>query len=180
PTRRMRTSDAGAARPIPCAVIGLGNPLMGDDGLGLAMLERLLDGWEVPDEVQLVDGGTWGMRLLPLIEDAERLLLLDAINLGLEPGTAIVLGREEIPRYLSVKLSPHQVDLRDTLAAAELRDTLPPEIVAIGLQPERVEMSVALSPVLERRLDDLMATVVRQLEAWGWACRRREAVACTR
>lgn len=169
-----------AERPIPCAVIGLGNPLMGDDGLGLAMLGRLLDGWEVPDEVQLVDGGTWGMRLLPLIEDTERLLLMDAINLGLEPGTPIALGREEIPRYLSVKLSPHQVDLRDTLAVAELRETLPPEIVAIGLQPERMEMSVSLSPVLEHRLDDLMATVVRQLAAWGYACRRREAVACTR
>ena len=77
-----------------------------------------------------------------------------------------------------MKMSPHQVDLRDVLAVAELRGTLPCETIAIGLQPDRVEMSVGLSPTLEHRLDGLMATVVRQLEAWGCACQPRPEAIC--
>ncbi len=138
---------------------------MGDDGVGLEALERLRRDYELPGEVELVDGGTWGMSLLPVIEDSDRLLFIDAINTGAPAGTGIVLRRLEIPRYLSMKISPHQVDLRDVLAVAELRGTLPDETIAIGLQPDRVEMGVGLSPTLERRLDGLVATVVCQLEA---------------
>jgi hydrogenase maturation protease len=153
--------------PRRITVIGLGTPLLGDDGRGLVALERLRAEYDLPAEVELMDGGTWGMSLLPTIEDADRLLFIDAINTGAAAGTEIVLTRDEIPRYLSTKVSPHQVDLRDVLALAEFRGTLPQDTIAIGLQPDRVEMYVGLSPALERRLDGLMATVVRQLAAWG-------------
>ncbi len=148
-------------------VIGLGNPLMGDDGLGIAAVERLRDEWEVDRRVELVDGGTWGLNLLPLIEDAGSLLLLDAIDSAMPPGTEIVLGREEIPRYLGHKLSPHQIDLREVLAIAELRGTLPERTVAIGLQPERVEMRTSLSPPLEKALDRFVTLAADQLRSWG-------------
>jgi hydrogenase maturation protease len=151
---------------------------MGDDGVGLEALERLRRDFEMPLEVELVDGGTWGMSLLPTIEDSDRLLFIDAINTGASPGTEITLRRDEIPRYLSMKVSPHQVDLRDVLAVAELRGTLPVETVAIGVQPERVEMVVGLSPTVEHRLDGLVATVVRQLDAWGCACQARPEAIC--
>ncbi|HUO52795.1 MAG TPA: HyaD/HybD family hydrogenase maturation endopeptidase [Gemmatimonadaceae bacterium] len=161
-----------------CTVIGLGSPLMGDDGVGLVALERLRREFDLPPQVELIDGGTWGMSLLPVIEDAERLLFLDAINTGAAPGTVITLRRDEIPRYLAMKVSPHQVDLADVLAVAELRGTLPKETIAVGLQPERVEMSVGLSPTLEHGLDGLLATAVRQLEAWGASCRPRPEAIC--
>lgn len=151
-------------------VIGLGNPLMGDDGLGLAALERLRAAWSLPLEVTLVDGGTWGMSLLPEIEDADRLVLLDAIDVGAEPGTLLVLERDQIPRYLSTKLSPHEVDLRDVLALAELRGTLSPDTVAIGLQPAVVELSSEISDAVRARLDDCVSAVVRRLEQWGMPC----------
>jgi hydrogenase maturation protease len=156
-------------------VIGLGNPLMADDGLGLVALERLRQGWRVPQSVGLVDGGTWGMNLLPLIEDAERVLFLDAIDAGHPPGSLVVLERKELPRFFALKLSPHQVDLREVLALAELRGTLPSDLVAMGLQPGRLEMSSGLSSEVERRLDELLAVVVTRLERWGCACRRLEA-----
>ena len=146
---------------------------MGDDGLGLVALERLRRAYEIPPEVELVDGGTWGMSLLPMIEDAQHLLFVDAINTGAAAGTAISLSRDEIPRYLAMKVSPHQVDLRDVLAVAELRGTLPSETIALGLQPERVEMMVGLSPTLEHKLEGLMGTIVRRLDAWGFTCRPR-------
>jgi hydrogenase maturation protease len=156
-------------------VIGLGNPLMGDDGLGLAALARLREAWQVPDEVQLVDGGTWGMNLLPIIESAARVLLIDAIATGAPPGTPAVVPRSRLPRYLATKISPHDVDLRDVLALAELRGRLPEQTVAIGLEPARVELVHELSDVLRPRLDELVALAVRQLADWGIVCTPRVA-----
>lgn len=158
----MSTSE-GASGTV---VIGLGNPLMGDDGLGLAALERLRASG-VPAGVELVDGGTWGLTLLPVIEAAARVLFLDAIDARAEPGTLHRLERAEIPRYFATRLSPHQVDLQDVLALAELRGTLPAETVAIGLQPARVEMSCELSDAVHARLDDLVAAALDRLAAWG-------------
>jgi hydrogenase maturation protease len=147
-------------------VIGLGNPLMADDGMGIAALERLrVTG--VPAGVELVDGGTWGMNLLPTIEAAGRVLLMDAIDAGGAPGSLHVLERAQIPRYLATKISPHQVDLRDVLALAELRGNLPEQTVAVGLQPQRVEMSCGLSDAVETRLDDLVAAVTQRLAVWA-------------
>jgi hydrogenase maturation protease len=161
-------------------VIGLGNPLMGDDGVGLQALARLREDWLLPDDVALVDGGTWGISLLPDIEDADRLLLLDAVDRGMPPGTEAVLGRDEIPRALALKVSPHQVDLREVIALAELRGTLPAEVVLVGLQPERVVFGDGLSPRVEGALDKLVDTAVCQLELWGHRCVARRRRACTR
>lgn len=156
-------------------VIGLGSPLMGDDGIGLAALEQLRCGWEL-DGVELVDGGTWGMSLLPSIESAERVLFLDAIRANATPGDLIVLERDALPRYFSAKISPHQVDLRDVLALAELRGTLPGQTVALGIEPDRVALGTELSPVADRSLDALVAVAVDRLMRWGHDCRPRPVV----
>lgn len=148
-------------------VLGLGNPLMGDDGLGLAALEALRETYAFEPPVELVDGGTWGMNLLPLIETAGRVLLLDAININARPGTPVVLTREQIPRVLTTKLSPHQIDLKEVLAVAEFRGTLPDDTRALGLQPDRIEMSTQLSEILRIRLPELVDAAVDQLERWG-------------
>ena len=163
-------------------VLGLGNPLMTDDGIGLAALERLRDGWTLPDEVVLRDGGTWGLRLLPDVEDAARLLLLDAVDVGAEPGTVVVLERDELPRFLSHKLSPHQVGVRDLLALADLRGALPKETVAMGIQPARVELGPDISSESHAAMAGLVGRVLRRLERWGHRVREPEGgeVACTR
>jgi hydrogenase maturation protease len=155
-------------------VLGLGNPIMGDDGAGLAALEQLRREWEIPEEVELVDGGTWGMNLLPLIESAERIILLDAIHAGDRPGTLVLLQREELPRYFSHKLSPHQIDLREVLALAELRGTLPKDVVAFGVEPERVEMRAGLSPIVEAAIGNLVTLTLDRLERLGHRCVRCE------
>jgi len=158
----MSISEGGGGT----VVIGLGNPIMADDGVGIAALERLRAAG-APAGVELVDGGTWGMNLLPVIEAAGKLVLMDAIDAGGEPGTLHVLERARIPRYLATKISPHQVDLCDVLALAELRGTLPEDTVAIGLQPARVEMSCELSEAVRVRVDDLVAAVTDRLASWG-------------
>jgi hydrogenase maturation protease len=140
---------------------------MADDGLGLAAMSLLQTRFDLPPEVSIVDGGTWGMNLLPTIEDSDRLLLIDAIDRREQPGTFIRLERDEIPRYLALKISPHQVDLSEVLALAELRGTLPVDTIALGLQPDVVEMRAYLSPVIEGALDGLVERVARQLVDWG-------------
>ncbi len=144
-------SDRAADRTL---VLGLGNPIMGDDGLGLAILARLRAGWLLPPEVELVDGGT----------------VLDAINVGQDPGAIVVLERADLPRYFSHKLSPHQIDLREVLALAELRGTLPPDVAALGAQPAQVELMAELSPILARRVEAIAELAVARLERWGHRC----------
>lgn len=153
-------------------VIGLGNPLMGDDGLGLSALDELRSGYALPDEVELVDGGTWGMNLLPTIEEADELILIDAIDAGQTPGTFVRLERDRLPRYLATKISPHQVDLRDVLGLAELRGTLPANTVALGLQPESVELRNSLSDLLRCRVGALAEAVVAELVRRGHPAER--------
>lgn len=148
-------------------VIGLGNPLMGDDGLGLIALERLRSEYTIPPDVELVDGGTWGMNLLPVIEDAGRVIMIDAIDVAATPGTPVRLERARLPRYLATKISPHQVDLRDVLGLAELRGTLPNDTIALGLQPLRVAFGEGLSDVVRLGVDDLVALVVQELADRG-------------
>jgi hydrogenase maturation protease len=168
------TSDGREAGTL---VLGLGNPIMGDDGLGLSALERLRRRWKVPPEIRLEDGGTWGMNLLPLLEAEQRVLFLDAIDAGRPPGSLVILEREDLPRFLAHKLSPHQIDLREVLALAELRGTLPSDLTAIGLQPARVEMGCGLSPEVEAGIEKLLEAVVERLATWGHTCRTPEPAA---
>jgi hydrogenase maturation protease len=153
--------------PEGTVVIGLGSPLMGDDGLGLLALEALRRGRRFEPEPQFVDGGTWGMNLLPVIEGAGRVLFIDAIRAGAAPGEVVVIERESLPRGLGIKLSPHQIDLQEVLALAELRGRLPADAVAIGLEPERVELGWGVGPAVTRGLDALLERIAAHLEAWG-------------
>lgn len=156
-------------------VIGLGNPLLADDGIGLAALARLREAWRLPAEVELVDGGTWGMMLLPAVEDADRLLLLDAIDVDRAPGETVVLEREELPLFLDGKISTHQVGIREVLALASLRGTLPEETVAVGLQPAELATETAFSPEAVEGLDRMVGRAVDRLREWGVGAAPRSA-----
>lgn len=158
----------GDAPDADTIVIGVGSPLMGDDGTGLVALEALRSGWDFEPALELLDGGTWGMNLLPFIESASRVLLLDAIQARREPGAVIRLEGDEIPRFFATKLSPHQIDLKEVLALAELRETLPEQLVVLGIEPAAIEMSASLSEPVQEAMPGLLADVVEQLESWGY------------
>jgi len=99
-------------------------------------------------------------------------VLVDAIAAHGAPGDIIELSRDRLPIYLTRKLSPHQVDMRDVLAVAELRGRLPNDVVAIGVQPETVALGTELSAPVVHQLGALVGAVVAQLEHWGHACLR--------
>ncbi len=148
-------------------VMGLGNLLMGDDGLGSRVINELERDYLPCDEVCLLDGGTLGLDLLPRLEGIEKLLLIDALQMGAEPGAVYRLDGEDVPRAFANKLSVHQMGLQDLLAVAELQGHLPEELVVIGAQSASIEMVMKLSPPVEAAFDKVVSAVLAELEAWG-------------
>jgi hydrogenase maturation protease len=148
-------------------VLGLGNILLRDEGVGVRVVERLQELYRFPPEVQVLDGGTLGLDLMSYVEAADRLLVIDAMDAGAEAGTLGRLEGEEVPAFLSVKLSPHQMGLSDLLAAARLRDAYPEQVVLWGVQPEVVDVGLDLSPAVAAQVDVLVDKAVAELRQWG-------------
>lgn len=157
-------------------VLGLGNILLGDEGVGVRVVERLQELYHFPPEVQVLDGGTLALDLLPYVEDADRLLVIDALEMGAEPGAIARLEGDEVPAFLSVKISPHQVGLADLLAAARLRGCYPQQVVLVGVQPWMIEPGLALSPPVAAQVEVLVARVLAELTRWGIEPRLRKSL----
>ena len=152
---------------IKTLVLGVGNKLMSDEGVGVHVIERLAANYDLPKEVQLLDGGTLGMDLLYYLEGIENLLLVDAVETHKEAGTIIRLEGEDVPAFLDLKISPHQLGVPDMLAAARLKDLYPKRLVLWGIQPELMEIGLDLSPLIASKVDTLVGSLVEQLRAWG-------------
>ena len=152
---------------VQTLVLGVGNTLMSDEGIGVHVVERLVNLYDIPEEVQVLDGGTLGMDLLYYMEGVPNLLIVDAIQADHEAGYLLRLINEEVPSFLSMKISPHQIGVPDMLATARLRGTVPPNIVLWGVQPEKVEMGMELSPTMSALLDTLVENVIAELRTWG-------------
>ncbi len=148
-------------------VLGLGNLLLRDEGLGVRAVERLQKAYRFPPQVRLLDGGTLGLELLPYLEEAERVLVLDAVAAEGPPGTLVRLDGGDLPGFLARKVSPHQVGLSDLLAVARLRGTLPEEVVLLGMVPARLDAGLELSPPVEAALPQLVEAALAELRRWG-------------
>ena len=149
------------------ALIGLGNILLRDEGVGVHAVEALKKNYDFPEEVRLIDGGTLGLDLLPLIEGAEKILFVDAMDLKKDPGAIAVIEDQEIPSLLEPKLSLHHVGLSDLLFASRFMGNLPAKIVLVGMQPETMEVGLDLSPAVLQRFEELLRTVLEKLREWG-------------
>ena len=153
--------------PAQTLILGVGNLLMSDEGVGVHVIQRLVASYQLPEQVQILDGGTLGMDLLYYLEGIENLLLIDAVQAHKEPGTLIRLEGDDVPAFLSIKISPHQLGVPDMLAAAKLKDAYPQRIVLWGVQPERLEIGLDLSPKVESKVDTIIENILDQLQAWG-------------
>lgn len=149
-------------------ILGLGNLLYGDEGFGVRAAEKLYMAWDFPGHVEIVDGGTQGHTLLTFVEEADKLLVLDAVDFGGEPGTVVQREDAEIPAWLSgLKISPHQNSFSEVLALAQLQDRLPAHIVLIGVHPAAMNLGDGLSPQTRSRMDAVLNMALRQLRRWG-------------
>jgi hydrogenase maturation protease len=150
-------------------VLGLGNILYSDEGVGVEALRSLTARLGEQDRVEIIDGGTLGLNLLPIVEDCSYLLVLDTINAGKAPGTLIELPGEEIPLYAGIKLSEHQVTFQEVLGLATLRGHVPPHLYLVGVQPQELAMGIGLTPVVAAAVPLMIERAVAVLHDWGLA-----------
>nr|AMK59273.1 putative protease [uncultured bacterium UPO47] len=178
-------ADAGAwDAPGHCGgdgavvVLGIGNLLWADEGFGVRCVERLQRDWELPGVV-LVDGGTQGLYLIQHVQAAGRLLIFDAIDYGLAPGTLLELRDDEVPRYLGAKkMSLHQTGFADVLALARLTGQYPRAVALVGCQPEELDdYGGSLRESVRAALPEAIDRGLAILRAWGVAAvPRRQAL----
>lgn len=157
--------------PCPVLVLGMGNILLEDEGLGIRALELLEQRYEIPPKVELLDGGTTGMGLLDDISGRQHLLVLDAVQTGEPPGTLVKLAGDEVPVYFGMRISPHQLGLSDVLATLELSGEKPADVTVLGLVPQSLEMCLELSKLISARLDSLVDAAVKELDSLGYPLR---------
>ncbi len=148
-------------------VLGLGNLLRRDEGLGIRALERMQTRYSLPATVLLLDGGTLGLDLLCYLEDTERLLILDAALTDGSPGTLLRAADQEIPVFFGMHTSPHEIALADLLAVTRLRGTEPRDVVFWGMQPATIELGWDLSEAVAMHLDELVDAAAHELLRWG-------------
>ena len=152
----------------PLLVLGLGNVLLEDDGAGAAAVSLLLDRYECPDGARVLDGGTLGLSLLPYLESADAVILVDAVRADAAPGTILRLEGDDVAPAVATRLSVHQIGVVDLLDGARWLDRLPRTLVLVGIVPQSMELGVRLSDPVQRSLDALIARVVDEARGLGF------------
>ncbi|MCC7198878.1 MAG: HyaD/HybD family hydrogenase maturation endopeptidase [Gammaproteobacteria bacterium] len=157
-------------------VLGIGNLLWADEGFGLRAAEELQRRYEFDERVTVVDGGTQGLYLLPMVQEAEALLVFDAIDYGLPPGTLKVIEGDDVPSLMGAKaMSLHQTGFQDVLAAAELTGHKPSQLMLIGVQPEELrDFGGSLRESVRAQVGPAVELGVAQLRRWGVTVTPRE------
>jgi len=148
-------------------VLGLGNLLNRDEGLGVQALKLLDTQLGAQAGVELLDGGVLGLNLLMVVEECSHLLILDAVDAKKSPGTLVELTKEEIPLYSGIMLSQHQITFQEVLGLAQIRGYLPEYLHLIGIQPEDMSIGLELSPVVVKTLPQMIQAAQKQLISWG-------------
>jgi hydrogenase maturation protease len=154
-------------------ILGIGNVLWADEGFGVRCVEAMAQRFTFPPEARLLDGGTQGLYLLPFLEEAEALLVFDAIDYGLAPGTMKLVEGTEVPAFMGAKkMSLHQTGFQDVIATAQLLGRCPARLALIGCQPVELEdYGGGLRPLVAARIDTALSMAVAVLDGWGIAVR---------
>jgi hydrogenase maturation protease len=158
-------------------ILGIGNILWADEGFGIRTVEALHSKYEMPDGVRIMDGGTQGIFLLPLVRNAKRLLIFDAVDFGDAPATLRLILGDDVPRFMGAKkMSMHQAGFQEVLSSAELAGELPGELALIGVQPELLDdYGGSLRPSVKKQIEPAIRLAEQVLERWGFCLRERTA-----
>jgi len=149
-------------------ILGLGNVLLGDDGVGPAVIARLRDSYVAAAGSLLLDGGTLGLALLPYLEDAHTVILVDAVAADAPAGTLVRLEGADVGPAVATRLSPHQVGVADLLQGARWHDREPARLLLLGIVPESIELGVGLSPDVRHALPQLVDLVIHEAGRCGF------------
>ncbi|MBU0621988.1 MAG: HyaD/HybD family hydrogenase maturation endopeptidase [Gammaproteobacteria bacterium] len=154
-------------------VLGVGNILLSDEGIGVRAIEKLQQDYYLPPEVVIIDGGTTGMEMLEDLSNADHIVIIDAVRAGKPPATIIRLADEQVPVFFKTKLSPHQIGLSDVLATLEFIGEQPGGVTVFGVEPVSLETGMALTPQVEARLPALLEMVATELRELGVVVKHR-------
>ncbi|CAI2120015.1 Hydrogenase 2 maturation protease [Serratia fonticola] len=155
-------------------VLGIGNLLLGDEAVGVRIVEALEQRYRLPAHVEVLDGGTSGMELMEMMADRDHLIVADAVLTGAAPGSVAVLYDEEIPALFTRKVSPHQLGLSDVLMALRLTDEFPRRLTLVGVVPESLEPGIGLSAVVSQAIEPALALVLLALQESGVVAEPKE------
>lgn len=166
------TSSPSAPR---ITVLGIGNLLWADEGFGVRCVEALQQRYEFADNVTLIDGGTQGLYLIQHVQQADYLLIFDAVDYNMAPGTLKFVADEDVPRFMGVKkLSLHQTGFQEVLMLAQLTGHYPQRVLLMGCQPERMDdYGGSLRPCVKAALELTLDAALKVLDEWGAAPRPR-------
>lgn len=157
-------------------ILGIGNTILSDEGVGVHAAEALRAAYHIPDDVEVIDGGTAGMELLGPLTGVDLLVVLDAVTGGHAPGTLVTLTGDEVPVFFRSKLSPHQISICDVLAGLEFSGEAPKDLVLIGVEPESLELGLEMTPAVAAKVPEMVRIAVEALAERGVAL--VEKVAC--
>ena len=149
-------------------VLGIGNTILTDEAAGVRAAMALESAYQIPDNVQVIDGGTSGMEMIEDLSDLDLLIVIDVVKTGAAPGTVVKIAGDDIPVFFRRKLSPHQIALPDVLASLELLGTMPQEIVVLGVEPVSLELGMEMTPTVAERIPTLVDMAVAELAQRGY------------
>ncbi len=157
----------GDARKI--TVLGIGNLLWADEGFGVRCVEALQQRFVLPDEVELIDGGTQGLYLIQFVQSATHLLIFDAVDYGLPAGEIKIVDDDEVPMFMGAKkMSLHQTGFQEVLMLAKLTERFPQRVRLIGCQPEQIDdYGGSLTPVVKQSMEEALSLGLQTLREWG-------------
>jgi hydrogenase maturation protease len=155
------------------AVLGIGNLIMQDEGVGIHVIQKLEKEYTFQPEIELIDGGTSGSELYGFFEDNDKMIIVDAVNFGEEPGFIGTIEKDDILKRLNTKLSMHNLGLTDVLSHVKLLDIEPSEIFLVGVQPATMELDDQLSEIVANRIDRILEVVCMKLAEWNVTCKVR-------
>jgi hydrogenase maturation protease len=166
-TMRPDKSDSGRI-----VVLGLGNILLSDEGVGVHAVTALKERFTFSPPIDIIDGGTMGLDLLPLFQERDRILIIDAVDFRKPSGHVGTVEGDAIAAVLNTKLSVHHIGLADLLFTAKLMRETPLEIHLVGIQPHSLDVGIVLSDPVQSKLDMIIELTVRKLADWNVAISR--------
>lgn len=148
-------------------VLGIGNTLLSDEGIGVHVIEALEKTFLLPPEVEVIDGGTCAMEMLEQLENLDLLVVVDCVRSGLPPATHVVIKGDAVPVFFKTKLSPHQIGLSDVLASLEFTGKAPKATVIVGIEPASMALGMEPTPAVAARIPELVDLTVSELREHG-------------
>lgn len=155
-------------------LLGVGNILLTDEGLGVHVVNELRDAYTFTPEINIIDGGTMGMELLTYMRGMKKLLLVDAVNGGEKPGTVYEFPHKELEKYFTDHISVHEVGMQDILRIRHIQEEPLEDAVVIGVEPASLDVGFEPSEPVAAVLPDVKERVLMVLASWGVAYQLKE------